>query len=134
MEQDLAGALDDLIFGRGVGRGRHSLQHQGRSVRDEFEQSLERNGFTRCRVESVPIEAGQRIPAFFLHEETADFGWVRWEIFTPRSRRKLFASEYRQPDNQEWAVQLPPGSPDSIWADLAHPERHDVETVVAVHP
>ena len=134
MDKELAGALDDLILGRGVGRGRHSLQHQGRSVLSEFEERLQLNGFTRVLVESVRIEAGQRVPAFYLHDGTADFGWVRWEIFTPRSRRKLFASEYRRPDNQEWAVQLPPGSPDSIWADLAHPERHDVETVVAVHP
>ena len=57
-------------------------------------------------VREAPIEAGEKIPAFYLHDDTADFGYIRWEIFTPKSRRKLFASEYRRPDNQEWAVQL----------------------------
>ncbi len=85
-------------------------------------------------VREAPIEAGERIPAFFLHGDLVDFGYVRWEIFTPRSRRKLFASEYRRPDNQEWAVQIPLASPETIWANPALKERHDVDTVVAVHP
>ena len=82
----------------------------------------------------APIEAGERIPAFYLHDETADFGYLRWEIFTPRSRRKLFQSEYRRPDNQEWAVQLNLSSPEKVWASPERKERHDVDTVVAVHP
>ena len=64
----------------------------------------------------------------------ADFGYVRWEIFTPRSRRKLFASERRRSDNQEWAVQLNLSSPEPIWACPERRERHDVDTVVAVNP
>ena len=71
-------------------------------------------------VREAPIEAGEKIPAFYLHDETLDFGWIRWEIFTPRSRRKLFASEYRRPDNDEWAVQLNLSSPEKVWAN---PER-----------
>ena len=59
---------------------------------------------------------------------------MRWEIFTPRSRRKLFASERRRPDNQEWAVQLTLSSPETIWAYPSRKERHDVDTVVAVNP
>jgi len=63
-----------------------------------------------------------------------DFGWIRWEIFTPRSRRKLFASERRRKDNEEWAVQIAPGSTEKVWACPARKERHDVETVVAINP
>ena len=40
MEKELSDALDDLILGRGVARGRHSLTHQGRPVRAEFEERL----------------------------------------------------------------------------------------------
>ena len=134
MERELADALDDLILGRGVSRGRHSLRYQGRLVQAEFEQRLAENGFERATVRETPVEAGERMPAFCLHDELADFGWVRWEIFTPRSRRKLFASEHRRPDNQEWAVQINVSSPETVWVDPAHKERHDVETVVAVHP
>jgi hypothetical protein len=134
MQKELSDALDDLILGRGVARGRHALTHQGRDVSGEFAQRLEANGFRRLTVREAPIEAGEKIPAFCIHDGLADFGWIRWEIFTPRSRRKLFASEHRRPDNQEWAVQIPLSSPQSLWADPNRKERHDVETVVAVHP
>jgi len=134
VDAELESALDDLILGRGVARGRHSLVHRGVSRRAEFEERLRANGFEPTTVREAEVEAGERIPAFYLHGDTADFGYVRWEIFTPRSRRKLFQSEYRRPDNQEWAVQLNLSSPETVWADPARRERHDVETVVAVHP
>ena len=110
------------------------MRFQGRLVRSELEERLMANGFQPLTVRDAAIEAGERIPAFYLHGETADFGYVRWEIFTPRSRRKLFQSEYRRPDNQEWAVQLNLSSPEKVWANPNLKERHDVETVVAVNP
>lgn len=134
MERELADSLDDLILGRGVARGRHELLHRGRGVRAEMEERLAANGFAPMSVAAVAIEAGERVPAFHLEDDAADFGWVRWEIFTPRSRRKLFASERRRPDNQEWAIQLSPSSAERIWANPARKERHDVDTVVAVNP
>jgi hypothetical protein len=136
MQKELSDALDDLILGRGVARGRHSLLYQGRDVSAEFTERLAANGFRLTTVRDAPIEAREKIPAFRLDPANgvADFGWIRWEIFTPRSRRKLFASEYRRPDNQEWAVQINLGSPEPVWADPSRKERHDVETVVAVNP
>jgi hypothetical protein len=134
MDADLSGALDDLILGRGVARGRHELTFRGRAVRAEFEGRLAANGFVPTTVDAVDIAAGEKVPAFHLEGEAADFGWVRWEIFTPRSRRKLFASERRRADNQEWAVQLNLSSPEPIWACPALKRRHDVDTVVAVNP
>jgi hypothetical protein len=134
VEKDLSDALDDLILGRGVARGRHSLRLKGRLVRAEFEERLAANGFGLGTVRDTAIEPGEKVPGFYLHDELADFGYVRWEIFTPRSRRKLFASEYRRPDNQEWAVQLNLASPEKVWANPGARETHDVDTVVAVHP
>ena len=130
----MVGALDDLILGRGVARGRHSLTHRGRSVKAEFEERLIANGFAPMTVREAPIEAGERIPAFHIEGDEADFGYIRWEIFTPKSRRKLFASERRRTDNDEWAVQLNLSSPVQVWASPALKERHDVDTVVAVNP
>jgi hypothetical protein len=100
----------------------------------EVEERLRANGFAPTTVAAVEIEAGERVPAFRLEDDAVDFGWVRWEIFTPRSRRKLFASERRRTDNQEWAVQLSPSSREKIWADPSRKERHDIENVVAVNP
>jgi hypothetical protein len=134
VDAELVGALDDLILGRGVARGRHSLLYRGSLVRAQFEERLLANGFVPMTVREAPIAPGERIPAFRLHEDVADFGYIRWEIFTPKSRRKLFASEYRRPDNQEWAVQLNLASPVKVWANPALKEQHDVQTVVAVNP
>src|SRR4030095_11364081 len=134
MERELSEALDDLILGRGVARGRHSLVHRGRLVRDEFLERLRGNGFREMTVREAPIEAGERIPGFYLHDDVADFGWFRWEIFTPKSRRKLFASEHRRPDNDEWAVQLNLASTEKAWALPEGKQKHDVDTVVAVNP
>ena len=92
------------------------------------------NGFQPMTVRESPIEAGERIPAFHIVGDEADFGYIRWEIFTPKSRRKLFASERRRTDNDEWAVQLNLSSPVKVWAAPALKERHDVDTVVAVSP
>jgi hypothetical protein len=136
MDRELVETLDDLILGRGVARGRHSLRWKGRLVAPELEERLAANGFAKTTVRDSAIEPGERIPAFYVdgEKDTVDFGYIRWEIFTPRSRRKLFASEYRRPDNQEWAVQLNLASPDTVWANPAARETHDVDTVVAVHP
>jgi len=134
VDAELAGALDDLILGRGVARGRHSLVYRGKSVKAEFEERLIANGFQPTTVREAPIEAGEKIPAFHIEGDAADFGYIRWEIFTPKSRRKLFASERRRTDNDEWAVQLNLSSPVKVWASPALKERHDVDTVVAVNP
>jgi hypothetical protein len=134
MDIELSSALDDLILGRGVARGRHSMRYRDRIVRAELEERLTANGFRPITVREAEISPGERIPAFYLHDDTADFGYIRWEIFTPKSQRKLFQSEYRRPDNAEWAVQLNLASPEKVWASPERKERYDVETVVAVNP
>ena len=134
MDAELASALDDLILGRGVARGRHALEHRGCAVRAEFEERLAANGFAPTLVRDAAIVAGERIPAFHFDGDAVDFGWIRWEIFTPKSRRKLFASERRRIDNQEWAIQIAPGATETVWACPARVEKHDVQTVVAVNP
>jgi hypothetical protein len=131
---DLDAALDDLVLGRGVARGRHALRVEGRDVTENLRAALARNGFSETTVREAPIEAGQRIPAFRVRNGVAEFGWIRWEIFTPRSRRKLFASERRDPDSGEWSVQINLGSPEKIWANTGLASTHDVDVVVPVAP
>ncbi len=129
---DLAAALDDLILGRGVARGRHELRFEGRDVSEEFLDRLRANGFRPMTVKEAKIVPGERIPAFLVRGGAAEFGYLRWEIFTPRSRRKLFASERRNSANSEWAVQINLGSPATVWARPDLKERHDVDVAVAV--
>jgi hypothetical protein len=110
------------------------MRFRDRIVRAELEERLAANGFRPMTVAETQIEPGEKVPAFYLHDEVADFGYIRWEIFTPRSRRKLFASEVRRADNDEWAIQLNLASLEKLWASPERKEKHDVDTVVAVHP
>ena len=130
--EDLAAALDDLILGRGVARGRHALRYEGRDVTADFLERLRGNGFRETTVRDAKIAPGERIPAFLVKDGEAEFGYLRWEIFTPRARRKLFASERRDPENGEWSVQINLASPETVWARPELKERHEVDVVVPV--
>lgn len=133
-DRELTAVLDDLILGRGVARGRHALVLNGRDVTGEFLNRLAANGFRLMTVRDASIEAGERLPAFQVRGSFVEFGYVRWEIFTPRSRRKLFASERRRTDNDEWAVQINLGSTQKIWLNPDRKERHEIDVVVPVTP
>jgi hypothetical protein len=63
------------------------------------------------------VEIGERVPAFFIKETTAYFGWVFWEKFTDTKARKLWGSVIRN-DKGDWAIQLPPTKPTPIYADV----------------
>jgi hypothetical protein len=122
-------ALDDLILGRGVKRGRPVLPPE---VLPLFRERLEACGFVPSRVAGVAVEVGSRVSAWLLRPPTVDFGTVFWEVFTDAKRRKLFGSEVRN-GNGDWEIQIPPGSSETIWADLARPERYDASRPIGMY-
>ncbi len=114
-------ALDDLILGRGVKRGRHDL---AADIAPLFLARLAALGFEERTVADVPIEVGVRVPAWIVRPGVADFGTVFWELFDERVRRKLFGSEVRNAKG-DWEIQIPPSSPRRIWAGLPWAESYD---------
>ena len=127
MDADLS-ALDDLILGRGVKRGRHQLPPE---IFPVFRERLVSCGFVPTVVGAVEIEVGVRVPAWLLRPPLADFGTVFWEIFTPAKRRKLFGSVVRNRKG-DWELQIPPGSEQTIWVNDALAERYDVSRPVGM--
>ena len=121
-------AVDDLILGRGVRRGRHVLP---RGLEELFLARLAAHGFTETTVDAVGIEVGVRVPAWLVRPPTVDFGTVFWEVFTDRARRKLFASEVRNAKG-DWEVQLAPSSPVRVWAGLGLAESYDASRPVGM--
>ncbi len=121
-------ALDDLILGRGVKRGRHELPPAAFPL---FRERLVACGFVPTVVAVVEIEIGVRVPAWLLRPPLADFGTVFWEIFTPRKRRKLFGSEVRNRKG-DWEIQLSPGSEVTIWVNDSLAERYDASRPVGM--
>ncbi len=121
-------ALDDLILGRGVKRGRHRLPPEAFPL---LEERLSACGFVPSVVADVGIEVGVRLPAWLLRPPRIDFGRVFWEIFTETKRRKLFASEVRNAKG-DWEIQLAPGSAERIWVAPERAERYDASRPVGM--
>ena len=124
-----ASAIDDLILGRGVRRGRHELADDAFEL---FRARLEEVGFRLTTVDAVEIEIGVRVPAWYLKKPFADFGTIFWEIFTPRTRRKLFGSEVRN-DKGDWDIQLYPTSKEMLFVNRDQAESYDASRPIGVY-
>jgi hypothetical protein len=118
MESTTLSALRDLAAGRGVKRGRHALTVDGEEHRGVFLEALRLEGFEAVRVRDVDVDPGERVPAFLVRGDHADFGWVFWEKFTDRRSRKLFGSVVRD-EKGDWKIQLGAGSRECVFARVA---------------
>ena len=122
-------ALDDLILGRGVKRGRHELP---RDAVDLFRARLAANGFRPLGISEIGIAVGERVPAWLLQGNVADFGTVFWEVFTERAKRKLFGSEVRNRKG-DWEIQLYPTSKEKVWANPDLVESYDASRPIGIY-
>ncbi len=102
---EVRAALAEIIEGRVVKRSRHQLKLDGRDVTFEFMELLRARSYLPMLVRDVPAEPGERVPAFFVEDGTAYFGWVFWEKFSQLRLRKLFGSVVRN-QKGDWAVQI----------------------------
>jgi len=124
----LDAVFDDIITGTGVHRSKHELTLDGKDVTFQFIAALKRHGYFPATVGEVEVQPGERVPAFFIKESTAYFGWVFWEKFTQWKLRKLWGSIVRNAKG-DWAIQIPPNKPTAIYAngdlkiemDIEHP-------------
>jgi hypothetical protein len=121
-------ALDDLLLGRGVRRGRHEIPHPLATL---VRERLAACGFVEARVGDVPVDVGVRVPAWLFRPPILDFGMVFWEVFTETKRRKLFGSEVRN-GKGDWEIQLSSSAPDTLWAGLSFAERYDTSRPVGM--
>jgi hypothetical protein len=119
-------ALRAIIEGKEVKRIRHDLRYEGRDIAPLFLDELARNGYRPTTVEAVRVEPGERVPAFFIEEGVAYFGWVFWEQFTTWKRRKLWGSEVRN-RRGDWELQIPPSRPATIFANESLKLEMDID-------
>lgn len=128
MDAQQLAALDDLILGRGVKRGRHELAPE---VIPLFRERLAALGFEETTVGAVEIEIGTRVPSWVVRGNVADFGMIFWEIFTEKKRRKLFASTVRNAKG-DWDIQLNPQSTEPVYANRSLAESYDASRPVGI--
>jgi len=125
-ERKLRGAFRDIIHGRTVKRIRHELLWEGRDISDLFIEELEREGYAPTTVADVDVVPGQRVPAFFLENGSAYFGWIFWEKFWAQRVRKLWGSMVRNAKG-DWAIQITPQKRKTIYANMSKKFEMDLD-------
>jgi hypothetical protein len=125
-EEKLRDALYDIIEGKTVKRSKHELLFNGKDISQLFVEILQLHHYFPVRVGQVDIVPGQRVPAFYIEEQTAYFGWVFWEKFTELRLRKLFGTVVRN-SKGDWLIQIPPNSPKIIYVNRATVFEMDID-------
>ncbi len=125
-EDQITESLKDLAVGRGVKRSRHDLVVDGRDYTDEFIRILRETGYTPVTIAHAPVEPGERIPAFYIKDSTAYFGWIFYEKFTGRKLRKLWGSVIRNRKG-DWAIQISPKKDITVYADSTQKTEMDLD-------
>ncbi|MFH1574371.1 MAG: hypothetical protein ABIG68_10325 [Acidobacteriota bacterium] len=118
-------ALTALIRGSGVHRASHDLQLAGRDNSNLFAVLLAEEGYRPMQVDDVDIEPGERVPAFFLQDGIAHFGWVFWEVFFSGRMRKIYGSSHRN-EKGDWAIIMGKGCTETIYVNAALKESMDI--------
>jgi hypothetical protein len=124
--RELREVLSDIVEGKIVKRARHELRWESRDVSLEFIDVLTEYGYKPTTVAAVSIQPGERVPAFYLDNGTAYFGWVFWEKFTQLRLRKLFGSVVRNAKG-DWAIQIPDKRNTVIYANPSLKTEMDIE-------
>lgn len=126
MNTSLPEVLRDIIEGKIVKRSKHDLVFEGKDLSALFIEMLVRHRYLPITVETADISPGERIPAFYVREQTAYFGWVFWEKFSQLRLRKLFGTVVRNAKG-DWLYQLPSNSSTIIYADPSHILEMDID-------
>ncbi|HTR80625.1 MAG TPA: hypothetical protein VMM58_03275 [Bacteroidota bacterium] len=126
LDKRLRDTFREIIDGKNVKRSKHDLMFAGIDVSNVFIDEMDKKNYLPTTVADVPCEYGERVPAFYLEEGEAFFGWVFWENFTQRRLRKLFGSVVKD-EKGEWAIHIPEGSLKIIYANKALKLEMDVD-------
>ena len=126
MDPRLKEVFSDIVDGRIVKRSRHELTWESRDVSIEFVEALREHGFKSITVGKVEINPGERVPAFYIDNGVAYFGWVFWEKFSQLKLRKLFGSVVRD-GSGDWAIQISEKKNRIIYANPDLKAEMDIE-------
>jgi hypothetical protein len=123
---DLHAVFAEIIAGKTVKRSVHELRWGTRDVTLEFVNALETSGYRAATVAKTPVLPGERVPAFYIEEGTAYFGWVFWEKFSTLRLRKLFGSVARN-GKGDWKVQIPEKRGSVLYANPSEKGEMDID-------
>ncbi len=104
------------------------LVYDGKDLTDVFIQKLKQLNFNPKKIKDVQVELGFRVPAFYLKNQEAYFGWVFWEIFTETKKRKLFGSAIKN-QRGDWEIQITEDKDEIIYVNEERKIEIDLSTM-----
>ncbi len=126
LDKQLRGAFKEIIDGRSVKRSKHELAFGGIDVSNVFVEEMNKKNYLPAAVGDIRCGEGERVPAFYVGDLQAYFGWVFWEKFTEGRLRKLFGSVVRD-ERGAWLIQIPAGSRKVVYANAALKGEMDID-------
>jgi len=119
--------LEDVILGK-FNVPKIELLYEGKDLVEIFVQKLINLNFQPKKVNEVNVEIGFRVPAFYIKDKTAYFGWVFWEIFTETKKRKLFGSAIKN-QRGDWEIEITDKSDEVIFVNESKSIEIDLSTM-----
>jgi hypothetical protein len=119
--------LEDVISGK-FNVPKIELLYEGKDLVEIFVKKLIDLNFQPKKVNEVNVEIGFRLPAFYIKDKTAYFGWVFWEIFTEMKKRKLFGSAIKN-QRGDWEIEITDKSDEVIFVNESKSIEIDLSTM-----
>ncbi len=119
--------FEDIILGK-FSVPKIELLYEGKDLVETFIQKLMALNFHPKKVNEVNVEIGFRVPAFYIKDKTAYFGWVFWEIFTETKKRKLFGSAIKN-QRGDWEIEITEKSDEIIFVNESKSIGIDLSTM-----
>ncbi len=119
--------LEDVISGK-FNVPKIELLYEGKDLVEIFVKKLIDLNFQPKKVNEVNVEIGFRVPAFYIKDKTAYFGWVFWEIFTETKKRKLFGSAIKN-QRGDWEIEITDKSDEVIFVNESKNIEIDLSTM-----
>lgn len=126
LDKRLREAFKEIIDGKSVKRSKHELMFGGVDVSNVFVDEMDKKNYLPGLVGDIPCEQGHRVPAFYIEELHAYFGWVFWEKLTEGRLRKLFGSVVRN-EKGDWSIQIPAGNRKAVYANTRLTAEMDID-------
>ncbi len=122
---EIVEVFDDIILGRGVKRAIHDLEYDNKILTGRFIERLQIYKFRPIQLKKIDIDVGYRLPAFHVSGKTALFGYVFWEVFTDKRKRKIWGSVVRN-EKGDWKYILSGKSSQIVFVNLSQKEEVDI--------
>jgi len=119
--------FEEIISGR-FNISKVELVYDSIDLTEIFIKKLEKLNFIPKKVKDVEVELGFRVPAFYLKNREAFFGWVFWEIFTETKKRKLFGSVLKN-QRGDWEIQITENENTIIYVNELNKIEIDLSTM-----